>query len=145
MTEAALWEKGNQADKLERHLQDSFQAYLDGEAIPITPEESFISSGVLYGEFDSKGNALGSHGGEMSTCLHADLTRGIHLASIEVTSLSGTRYTYSWAFNITSTDTYDYAATAQDASDTMEATIAAESTLVQSSLNALDKTPTATK
>ncbi len=95
----ALWEPGNLAEELDQQLMTSLRLTLDGSPIPI-PRSNLIYSGPLYGEVDKGGRFAGSHGGFVSACAPITPSKGLHLASVQVTSMSGVVRKYVWAFRI---------------------------------------------
>jgi hypothetical protein len=98
-----LWEPGNQADMLDKHLLSHLQLTVDNEVIRSTPSSQSVLQ-MLGAKYDIQGESIGTFGGSIRTCFKLDLGQGPHTANVRVVTLSGVPYTYEWAFDIQTTD-----------------------------------------
>lgn len=94
-----LWEPGNEADPLSRYLLSHIRFFMDDQAITAKPIGGLVSQ-TLGAKYDDQGNYLGSFGGSIETCYDLKLTKGLHIAEVQVSSMSGKQYSYKWAFEI---------------------------------------------
>ena len=104
--ESKIWEKGNEATELNEHLKSTVKLAVDNRLLE--HGEEFYAFGRLIAIFvyeTDDPNPLtdtptGSYG-DVSFCFKTtDLADGIHKAKIELTSLSGVKFVYSWEFEI---------------------------------------------
>jgi len=93
LNQSKLWESGNEADELSKHLIATSELAVDGH---------FISSNELtfQDSFNLITRPTGSHSGSLSICTSQTLAKGIHFATVNTKTLSGKTITYSWAFKI---------------------------------------------
>ncbi len=109
-----LREPGDKSDALSLHLERNTRLILDGQLIP----EKYLASFLITG--------LGG-AGILSGCFSVNLALGLHIATIQVTSTSGVLYSYTWAFQVNSTDARDYARMITATSQARETQYAADS------------------
>jgi hypothetical protein len=96
----AFWEVGVFADELGSHLIDQLSMWVDGKKLPDPPGEDILIVATLNGIIDKSGNFIASWGGEISTCYKVKLGSGLHIVTVEDSSVSGRIFSYSWVFAI---------------------------------------------
>lgn len=95
--ERPLWERGNFADELGNHLMDNIRFWIDDE--PTIPERIYSIMDIIPVWEDER--TIGTHGSGLEACFDtAHVRPGLHLATFEVTNLSGDVFNYSWAFHV---------------------------------------------
>lgn len=93
-----FWEPGDNADDLSSRLTEGAKFVIDGTMILGRGWDAITT---LEYQVDEMGSILGSWGGPVRNCLDvSELPIGEHTATIEVTSLSGIIYSYTWTFTI---------------------------------------------
>lgn len=98
ISQRVLWEAGNRADDLSKHLTQNTYIVIDGRTLP---ENAISSSMWLTANLatDPNGGPSGSYGGEISFCFPIDfLNTGSHSGTLETQTMSGVKHTYSWNF-----------------------------------------------
>lgn len=93
--QAYVWESGNEADELSRHLISNTQLALDGSRIG--DADLFI-----YDTMDLFSRPDGSHSGLLVVCTNSGwaLAKGLHLVSMTTKTMSGKELSYEWAFEV---------------------------------------------
>jgi hypothetical protein len=96
---SALFEPGNQADELIGYLASHRQLTVDGHTLPDKSAHIAVFD-IRRAMYDERGSLVGTSGGTLQICYHIPLTDGLHRANVEVSSMSGRRYSYIWAFEV---------------------------------------------
>ncbi len=102
-----IWEPGDQPSILDAHVWSNLRFEVDGKAID-KPKTVWDLLG-LFGECDENGQNCGGCGGPFQGSFPVPLSTGLHIASVQTRSMSGIEYSYSWAFQIVSTNPLDVA------------------------------------
>jgi hypothetical protein len=100
--EAILWEPGNNADTLSRHLRSDANVLLYVNGVRMTIADGRLTAqdtgAMHYSFFDSPEQLVGTMP-DVEYCLNtADLQAGIHAVAMRITSLSGVAHRYDWFF-----------------------------------------------
>jgi hypothetical protein len=93
-----IWEIGNEALEVSRQIQKSLRVLIDD--IPIADNRLLFISTLQFPQevYANNGQRLGSHYDSSHIYIQLKLTEGLHKGFIEVKSISGVTYTYSWQF-----------------------------------------------
>jgi hypothetical protein len=92
-----IWEAGNEALEVSGQIRKSLKVLIDDTLIA---DNRLLSISTLQfpQEVYANGQRLGSHYDSSHIYVQLELTEGLHKGFIEVTSMSGVNYTYSWHF-----------------------------------------------
>jgi len=98
LLQSAVWEPGNTAGTLVKHLFESFQFTLDGQIFTVN-KNLLTATGAENTVYTQKTPA-GSYGDTLDACIIVLLSNGLHIVNVQVSSLSGVIYSYTWAFEV---------------------------------------------
>ena len=96
INQKALWETNNVYDKLDEHLKSTLKLRIDNKYLNLVIL-SVPQIAVFHGIYDSNGKILGTYTEPFEACFDiSDILTGQHKAAVQVESLSGIKYFYSW-------------------------------------------------
>lgn len=93
-----IWEAGNESLDVSRQIAKSLKILIDDT--PIAENRFLFISTLQFPQevYANDGKRLGSHYDSTHVYIQLNLTEGLHKGSVEVKSISGVTYTYSWQF-----------------------------------------------
>lgn len=104
LDEFQIWEEGEYGIDVYSRIYQSISIEVDNQPLA-NPTADVSSYTIGINRFNENGEVVGMHGGGVVVCFDIrELSTGIHSARITFASGLGTRYLYSWAFEIVETD-----------------------------------------
>jgi hypothetical protein len=92
----AVWEGGNLAEPLLEHIKDTTEIFIDEQPID---RLAFAGLDMEFPVRDSNDNISGTYPTGVAVCFNvSEISQGEHTAIIELESMSGNIFTYTWTF-----------------------------------------------
>jgi hypothetical protein len=93
-----LWESGDTEDRIVNTFLSRLKLTVDERSI-LPDSQSFLYSGPNMIVQDNSGKILGDIG-TFYVCFPIVVAKGIHLATLQLTTTSGIVHSYAWAFQV---------------------------------------------
>jgi hypothetical protein len=99
-----LWEPHDLPEKGYKFWRSHMTLTIDGQIIPVGKDQRFLGGGLYIIDRDAAGRITRSYTLSLLTCFDIDIPVGLHLATLILTTTSGKKLSYSWAFQINAED-----------------------------------------
>ncbi len=100
ITQRPFWNQQFLTDEISEHLIDSIQLAVDNQVIA-EAEVTIMVARMAYPIFKDNGEILGLYGGPITVCFNiGEVGLGSHVASLELSDMTGNPYSYMWAFEV---------------------------------------------
>jgi hypothetical protein len=98
ISQREIWERGDTAEEITKHLGSSFRLTVNGQRIAVNPEllRFVLTLTVIY----EQETPVGTYGGPLEACIPVTLPKGLNIATAEFKTPSGRAFSFTWAFKI---------------------------------------------